>query len=150
MDRLFDFFPVLMGVPQAGGSTGAAGGSSSLVTTVITFGLVILIFYFLIIRPQNKRSKETKRMLAEIKKGDRVATAGGIRGVVQAVREETVVLKVDDTTKLEFSKGSISSVLEASEAKKESKKSDSSGKKKEKETDTETETETETETQEQE
>jgi preprotein translocase subunit YajC len=160
MDRLLDFFPVLMGVPGAGGAAGASGGSGQLATTVITFGLVILIFYFLIIRPQNKRSKETKRMLAEIKKGDRVVTAGGIRGVVQAVREETVVLKVDDTTKLEFSKGSVSSVLEASEGKKESKKSDSGDKKKKTGTDSDskpsfgiesdTETDTDTETQEQE
>lgn len=127
MDRLFSVLPVLMGIPQGGGAT-QGGGSGQLVTTVITFGLVIGIFYFLIIRPQSKRQKETKRMLADIKKGDRVVTAGGIRGVVQSVREETVVLKVDDTTKIEFSKGSLSSVLDQSEKKGDSKKSDSSEK----------------------
>lgn len=119
MDHVLSFFPLLMGMP--GGTSGgtSSGGSGQLVTTIITFGLVIVIFYFLIIRPQSKKQKETKRMLSEIKKGDKVATVGGIRGTVQAVHEETVVLKVDDTTKLEFSKSAVSSVLEQTSTKKE-------------------------------
>ena len=110
MNHVFDLLPLLMGMP-AGGSA-ESGGSGQLVTTVVTFGLVILIFYFLIIRPQNKKQKETKRMLAEIKKGDKVVTIGGIRGTVQTVRDETVVVKVDDTTKLEFSKSAVSAIVE--------------------------------------
>ena len=120
MNLLSDFFPLLMGMP-AGGTTGSSGGSGQLVTTIITFGLVILIFYFLIIRPQSKKQKETKRMLAEIKKGDKVATIGAIRGTVQTVHDETVVIKVDDSTKLEFSKSAISQVLQRTPAKKEQK-----------------------------
>ena len=60
-------------------SDGAAAGGS-MVTTLITFGVIILIFYFLIIRPQRKRDKEAKAMLAAIKKGDKIVTIGGIRG----------------------------------------------------------------------
>ena len=111
--------PLLMGMPAGG--EGSSGGSGQLVTTVITFGLVILIFYFLIIRPQSKKQKEQKRMLSEIKKGDKVVTIGGIRGTVQTVHEETVVVKVDDNTKLEFSKSAVSSVVERIPAKKEQK-----------------------------
>jgi preprotein translocase subunit YajC len=77
---------------------------------IMPFGLIILVFYFLIIRPQNKKQKETQKMLAALKKNDRVTTAGGIRGVVVSVKEDTVIIKVDDNVKLEFSKGSISSV----------------------------------------
>ncbi|MBN1685644.1 MAG: preprotein translocase subunit YajC [Spirochaetales bacterium] len=120
MNYVLNFFPLLMGMP-AGGSGASSGGSGQLVTTIITFGLVIVIFYFLIIRPQNKKQKETKRMLAEIKKGDKVVTIGGIRGTVQTVRDETVVVKVDDTTKLEFSKSAISAVVERTPEKKEKK-----------------------------
>ena len=58
----------------------AAGGGGQLITTFITFGLVIFIFYFLIIRPQNKKQKDTQKMLEAVKKGDRVVTIGGIRG----------------------------------------------------------------------
>ena len=70
---------------------------------------VILIFYFLVIRPQNKRQRESKAMLQAIKKGDRVVTAGGIHGAVTAVKENTVTVKIDDSTKIEVSKSSISS-----------------------------------------
>ena len=121
MINLLNFFPLLMGMPQGGGAA-PAGGGGQLTTTIITFGLVILIFYFLIIRPQSKKQKETKRMLAEIKKGDKIVTVGGIRGTVQKVAEETVVVKVHDKTTLEFSKSAISSVLEQVPAKKESSK----------------------------
>ena len=93
---------------DAGG--GAAGGQ--LATMLVTFGLIIMIFYFLVIRPQNRRQKETKAMLAQLKKGDRVQTSGGIRGVVTAVKEEAVTVKVDDATKIEFAKPSITSILD--------------------------------------
>ena len=123
MNNFINSLPVLMGVPQGGGAA-PSGGSGQLVTTVVTFGLVILIFYFLIIRPQNKKQKATKQMLAEVKKGDKVVTIGGIRGTVQRVSEETIVIKVDDKTKLEFSKSAVSSVLEQIPGKKESAKAD--------------------------
>lgn len=86
----------------------AAGGSMS--ATLITFVLIILIFYFLIIRPQKKRDKEAKAMIDAMKKGDRVVTIGGIHGTIVAVREQTVVVKVDDSARIEFSKSAISSV----------------------------------------
>jgi preprotein translocase subunit YajC len=89
---------------------GAAGGQ--LATMLVTFGLIIMIFYFLVIRPQNRRQKETKAMLGQLKKGDRVQTSGGIRGVVTAVKEEAVTVKVDDATKMEFAKPSITSILD--------------------------------------
>jgi preprotein translocase subunit YajC len=101
--------PVLMGAPAGGAG---ASGPASVAPTLVTFGLVFAIFYFLIIRPQNKRQKETKQMLSALKKGDRVVTIGGIRGTIFALKEETVVLKVDDNTKIQFSRSAISSVVE--------------------------------------
>lgn len=101
--------PVLMGAPAGGAG---ASGPASVAPTLVTFGLVFAIFYFLIIRPQNKRQKETKQMLSALKKGDRVVTIGGIRGTIFALKEETVVLKVDDNTKIQFSRSAISSVIE--------------------------------------
>ena len=95
------------------GTTAAAGGS--MWPTLIMFGAVILIFYFLIIRPQRKRDKEAKDMLAAIKKGDKIVTIGGIRGTVAVVKESTVIVKVDDNTRIEFSKSAISAVLNKKE-----------------------------------
>ena len=115
--------PPLMGTPTGGAG---ASGPASLAPTLVTFGLIFAIFYFLIIRPQNKRQKETKQMLSALKKGDRVVTIGGIRGTVFSLKEEVVVLKVDDDTKIQFSRSAISSVVakKAGDAKEEAAASD--------------------------
>ena len=115
---MIDFFtnlPLLMGQLGGGQAGGQAGGGSQTITMVVTFGLIIVIFYFLIIRPQRKKQKDTQNMLANIKKGDRVATVGGIRGTVHSLKESTVVLKVDENTKIEFNKSAVSAVLERKE-----------------------------------
>ncbi len=93
----------------------AAAGSSSgqMVSTLVTFGLVFVVFYFLIIRPQNKKQKEAKKMIEAVKKGDRIITIGGIHGTVHAVKEGTVVVKVDDSSRIEFSKSAIATVMAA-------------------------------------
>lgn len=91
--------------------SGQANGTGQLITTFVTFGLVFVIFYFLIIRPQNKKQKETKDMLSRVKKGDRVQTIGGIRGTVHSVGDQTIVLKVDDATKIEFVKSAVANVI---------------------------------------
>jgi len=106
-----------MGAPQGGAAGGSASGQ--MMTTFVTFGLVILIFYFLIIRPQNKKQKQTQKMIAALKKGDKVATIGGIRGTVTSVKEQTVVVKVDENSKIEFSKNAVASVLDKKQAKEE-------------------------------
>ena len=107
----------------------SASTSGSTATTLVTFVLIILIFYFLIIRPQKKKDKEAKAMIEAMKKGDKVVTIGGIHGTVIAVKDATVVIKVDDSARIEFSKSAISSVLskggEKPAAKKEEKKDDS-------------------------
>ena len=92
--------------------------------TIITFVLIILIFYFLIIRPQKKRDKETKAMLAAMKKGDRVVTIGGIHGTIVTVKDQTVVIKVDDSARIEFSKSAISTVTSKDAAKTAPKKAE--------------------------
>jgi len=107
MTNFFANLPMLSGSSEIGGS----GGSGQMATTFVTFGLVILIFYFLIIRPQNKKQKEVKKMLSALKKGDKVVSIGGIHGTVVSVKEQSTVVKVDDNTKLEFSKSAISSVV---------------------------------------
>ncbi len=105
---------------QTGGTGAGAGGQ--LLTMLVTFGLIIVIFYFLVIRPQNKKQKDTSKMLESLRKGDRVVTIGGIRGLVTAVKDQTVTVKVDDNTKIEFNKSAISAVLERKETEVEAAK----------------------------
>jgi len=107
------------------GTTAAQSGSAqagSMATSIITFGLIIVIIYFLIIRPQKKRDKEAKQMISSVAKGDKIVTIGGIHGTVVAVREQTVVIKVDDNSRIEFSKSAISNVVSKKGASKASTK----------------------------
>jgi preprotein translocase subunit YajC len=108
---------LLMAAPEGGG--GSSGGAAFL--QFVPFIAIIAIFYFLIIRPQNKKQKDTQRMLDALKKGDRVVTIGGIHGVIQTVRDHSVILKVDDNVKLEFNRSAISSVESAAKEEKSGK-----------------------------
>jgi preprotein translocase subunit YajC len=112
---------LLMAAPQGQGGEGAPGAAGGFMT-FLPFVLIIAIFYFLIIRPQNKKQKETQKMLAALKKGDKVVTIGGIHGTIQSVREQSVVVKVDDNTKIEFSRSAISSIVSAAKEDKEEEK----------------------------
>jgi preprotein translocase subunit YajC len=79
--------------------------------TFLPLVAIIGIFYFLIIRPQSKKQKETQKMLSALKKGDKIVTIGGIHGVIQTIRENSVIVRVDENTKMEFSRSAISSVV---------------------------------------
>ena len=94
-----------------------------ILTSVVPFVAIIGIFYFFLIRPQNKKQKETEKMRAALKKGDKVVTIGGIHGVVSSVKEKTVVVKVDDNCKMEFSRSAISGI-DAGDVKDEKSKKD--------------------------
>jgi len=110
------FVPLL----QAGGAA-----SSQTLMSVVPFVLIIAIFYFFIIRPQNKKQKETQKMIDALKKGDKVVTIGGIHGIVSATKEKTVIVKVDEGVKIEFNRSAISGVVSD---KPESSKSDKKAK----------------------
>ena len=99
------FIPFLQ---TATGTASSASTSGSLISTLVPFLLIIVIFYFFLIRPQNKKQKETEKMLNSLKKGDKVITIGGIHGVISSVKENTVVLKVDGDVKIEFNRSAIS------------------------------------------
>jgi len=72
------------------------------------------VFYFLLILPQQRRQKKWQRMLGELKTGDRVVTSGGLRGVVVALRDDCIHLRVPpDNLRLEVQRASIVSVIPA-------------------------------------
>ena len=105
-------FPLLLGGQQAAGEGAPAGPMGSMMS-FLPFVAIIAIFYFLIIRPQNKKQKETQKMLSALKKGDKIVTIGGIHGTIQSVKESSVIVRVDDNTKIEFSRSAISTVQAA-------------------------------------
>ncbi len=75
---------------------------------LVLFGGIALVFYFFMIRPQQKKQKDQKSFISEIKKGDAVVTIGGMHGKIYALTDDTVTIEVDKGTKLTFEKSSIS------------------------------------------
>jgi preprotein translocase subunit YajC len=87
--------------------TGSGNGMLALLPMVLMVG----VLYLLMIRPQQKRQKQWQGMLAGIKAGDRVTTAGGIRGIILSLKDDTVIIRVaPDNLKLEVAKSAIASV----------------------------------------
>ena len=115
MNALLFNLPLMLFPTGEAGAAGAAGGGSSTWPMLVVMPLIILVFYFLVMRPQNKKQKEAKKMLEGLRKGDRIVTIGGLRGTVVSVKDDAVVLKVDDNTKLEYSKSAVATVLKREE-----------------------------------
>lgn len=90
--------------PPDGGSD-PSGGMGML----LMFGAMFLIMYFLIIRPQQKRQKETQNMVESLKKDDKVITASGIHGKVVTTDEKTISLRVSENSIVVFEKSAIAS-----------------------------------------
>jgi preprotein translocase subunit YajC len=80
---------------------------------LVTYGPLVLMFvvlYFLLIRPQQKRQKTRGMMLSNLKKGDKVVTIGGLHGTIVEITDDTVILRVNDVTKLTFERSSVNAV----------------------------------------
>ena len=75
--------------------------------------LFIPLLYLLMIRPQQRKQKQWQSMLSSIKTGDRVTTAGGIRGIIMSIKDDSIVIRVaPDSVKLEIAKNAIASVTQ--------------------------------------
>ena len=88
----------------------AAQGGDPL-SSLIFFGGFILIFYFILIRPQQKRAKEHRNLVAALSKGDEVVTNGGILGKVTDVGEEYISVELADNVTVRLQKQAVTSVL---------------------------------------
>jgi len=86
-------------------------GGGSMVSTIIMFGAIFLIFYFMIIRPQQKKSKAREKLLSNLEKGDKVVTSGGIHGIISGLDEKTCLLQVSDNLKMKVERSAIGTVL---------------------------------------
>ena len=85
--------------------------------TLLFFMLLMFAgFYLLIIRPQQKRQKKQQEMLAELKRGDRVVTIGGIYGIIEAIDEKSLVIKTESGAQLRLVRGGVAMKQEEEEA----------------------------------
>lgn len=85
----------------------AAPGAAGSGMTILMFGLIIVVFYFFMIRPQVKRQKELKNFQESLKKGDKVIIAGGVYGKISEIKDEYVVVEVDENVKLKVIKSTV-------------------------------------------
>ena len=86
------------------------GFSNETLQMIMSYAPIILmavIFYFLLYRPQKNEQKKRAEMLNSLKKGDKVVTIGGLYGVITALNEKTVTLKVADKVELDFLRSAI-------------------------------------------
>ena len=90
-----------------GGGEGAAGFSG-----FIPIILMFVIFYFLLIRPQQKRQKETRNMITNLKKGDRVITSGGLHGRITGIDDTTLTLEIADKVRVKVGRSNVSGMLQ--------------------------------------
>ena len=95
---------------QGGEAGGAAGGFSAFIPIILMF----VIFYFLLIRPQQKKAKEHREMISNLKKGDRVITSGGLHGRITGIKEQENVLIVEiaDKVRVKVARGNVAAMTQ--------------------------------------
>ena len=91
------------------------GGAGSL-SFLLMMGLMIGVFYFLLILPQQRRQKKWQSVVDALKTGDKVTTSGGLRGVIVALKDDSIHLRVPpDNLRIEVTKASVAHVTTADE-----------------------------------
>lgn len=103
----------LLTTTTAAGTT-AEAGAVSIIASILPLVLMIVVFYFILIRPQSKKDKQVKAMLAALKPGDRICTIGGIYGTISSIKDDTITVAVGaQKVPLVFARWAIRSVEDA-------------------------------------
>ncbi|PTS99282.1 preprotein translocase subunit YajC [Pedobacter sp. HMWF019] len=89
-------------------------GGNGMLGTLIPMVLIMVVFYFFMIRPQVKKAKDHKKLVEDLKKGDKIVTTAGIHGKIVDMNETTFLIEVEGGTKIRFDKTAIS--LDATKA----------------------------------
>mgnify|MGYP003626403676 CR=1 FL=1 len=95
------------------GGMGGLGGLESMLPLVLIF----VVFYFLLIRPQQKRAREHREMLAALRRGDRIVTGGGIIGTVTRVKDDDeLTVEIAEGVKVSVARGTVATVISRSDS----------------------------------
>ncbi|MFA7496854.1 MAG: preprotein translocase subunit YajC [Acidithiobacillus sp.] len=98
-------------IANAYAGTAAGGGSDSIFMQVIPLVVIFAIFYFLLIRPQMKKTKEQRQLIASISKGDEVVTQGGLAGRVMQLSEDYLQLEVAEGVVVKVQRAAVTLLL---------------------------------------
>jgi preprotein translocase subunit YajC len=102
----------LIDVAYAMGGSGAGGEGVGGFGGFIPIILMFVIFYFLLIRPQQKRQKEHRNMIGNLKKGDRIITSGGLHGRITGIDDTTVTLEIADKVRVKVARSNIGGMVQ--------------------------------------
>lgn len=116
--KLWQEQPAKAPAPAEGGSGEAPAASPSWWPQMVPLLFIFVIFYLLLLRPQRRQQKEREAMLSNLKKDDHVLTSGGIYGIVVNLKDDRVVLRIDERSdvRLEVRKDAIAGLVKASGA----------------------------------
>lgn len=103
----------MLGIAYALGQGGAGGEGAAGFTGFIPLILMFVIFYFLLIRPQQKKSKEHRQMVSNLKKGDRIITSGGIHGRITGMDDTTLTVEIADKVRVKVARGNVSAMVQS-------------------------------------
>jgi preprotein translocase subunit YajC len=92
-------------------ATTAPSTSQGIISMLPMIAILILFMYFMVIRPQSKRTKEHKKLMDSLQKGDEVITIGGILGKIEKITDDLIVLNIAENTNITVQKSSISNVV---------------------------------------
>ena len=104
----------MINIAYAMGQGGAAGQGTGGFSAFIPLILMFVIFYFLLIRPQQKKTKEHREMITRLKKGDRIVTTGGLHGRITAVGETTMTVEIAEKVRVKISRGNVAQLAQPS------------------------------------
>ena len=103
-------------VPDLYAMSSQSGQDPGFMGQIILFGAIFLIFFMLVIRPQQRKAKKHRELIAAVQKGDQVVTASGIYGKVNKVFDEKdyLLLEIADKTVIQIQKSQIGGVVQSS------------------------------------
>jgi len=110
-------FDIAYAMGQGGAGAEGGGGFGAFVPLILMF----VIFYFLLIRPQQKKNKEHRQMIDNLKKGDRIITSGGIHGRITGITDATLTVEIADKVRVKVNRSNVSALFQQTQQPKEEK-----------------------------
>ncbi|MGA3173373.1 MAG: preprotein translocase subunit YajC [Syntrophorhabdales bacterium] len=93
-----------------------AGGQGGSMLTFLPLILLFAVFYFLLIRPQQKRAKQHKTFMENLKKGDTVMTSGGLYGKITGITDEAITMEIAEKIRVKVAKNAVVDYVKGEQA----------------------------------